>query len=234
MSKNQWGQGIDNPKATAKTIADAALDAASDAAEPEWLPPVVEESELDDNPNALIDPAEPEGLDVAAYPTTDAEKLRMLATWFDHFDDWREATKRIAPGISDYRDVQNDLRRMADAIEDEARAPLDFGRLTDLRDAIIEAVQTQDGIGCITAFAAYDNFIEAEALAYIVVEAETLHALDVEVERLKAAAALRGYARHVPMCSYRPTYPDTDEATCDCGFDAVLEAYNAALKEPPT
>jgi len=69
--------------------------------------------------------AEPEGLDVAAYPTTDAEKLRMLATWFDHFDDWREATKRIAPGISDYRDVQNDLRRMADAIEDEARAPLD-------------------------------------------------------------------------------------------------------------
>ena len=73
---------------------------------------------------------------------------------------------------------------------------------------------------------------EAEASAYIVVEAETLHALDVEVERLKAAAALRGYARHVPMCSYRPTYLITDEATCDCGFDAVLEAYNAALEEP--
>ena len=41
----------------------------------------------------------------------------------------------------------------------------DFGRLTDLRDAIIEAVQTQDGIGAITAFAAYDDFIEAEARA---------------------------------------------------------------------
>jgi hypothetical protein len=43
--------------------------------------------------------AEPEGLDVAAYPTTDAEKLRMLATWFDHFDDWREATKRIVDAV---------------------------------------------------------------------------------------------------------------------------------------
>ena len=36
-------------------------------AEPEWLPPVVEESELDDNPNALIDPDEPEGLDVDQF-----------------------------------------------------------------------------------------------------------------------------------------------------------------------
>jgi len=41
----------------------------------------------------------------------------------------------------------------------------DYGRLTDLRDAIIEAVQTQDGIGAIKAFAAYDDFIEAEARA---------------------------------------------------------------------
>ena len=62
--------------------------------------------------------------------------------------------------------------------------------------------------------------------------AEARAPLETEMERLKAAAALRGYARHVPMCSYRPTYPDTDEATCDCGFDAVLEAYNAALEEP--
>jgi len=52
----------------------------------------------------------------------------------------------------------------------EARASLDFGRLTDLRDAIIEAVQTQDGIGAITAFAAYDDFIEAEARASLDVE----------------------------------------------------------------
>ena len=46
----------------------------------------------------------------------DAEKLRVLATWFDHFDDWREATGKIAPGITDYREVQDDLRRIAAAL----------------------------------------------------------------------------------------------------------------------
>ena len=43
----------------------------------------------------------------------DGDKLRTLATWFDDFDDWREATGKIAPGITDYREVQGDLRRMA-------------------------------------------------------------------------------------------------------------------------
>jgi hypothetical protein len=43
----------------------------------------------------------------------DADKLRVLATWFDDFDDWREKTGKIAPGIAEYREVQGDLRRMA-------------------------------------------------------------------------------------------------------------------------
>jgi len=49
----------------------------------------------------------------------DAAKLRTLATWFDHFDDWREKTGRIAPGIAEYREVQDDLRHIADGL----RAP---------------------------------------------------------------------------------------------------------------
>jgi len=61
---------------------------------------------------------------------TDADKLLTLATWFDNFDDWREATNRIAPGIAEYRDVQADLRRIAatlatptpDTLNAEARA----------------------------------------------------------------------------------------------------------------
>lgn len=48
--------------------------------------------------------------------TSDAAKLRTLATWFDKFDDWREATNKIAPGIAEYREVQSDLRRIADAL----------------------------------------------------------------------------------------------------------------------
>jgi hypothetical protein len=48
---------------------------------------------------------------------TDAEKLRVLATWFDNFDDWREATAKIAPGISEYREVQRDLRRIATTLD---------------------------------------------------------------------------------------------------------------------
>ena len=53
---------------------------------------------------------------------SDADKLRTLATWFDHFDDWREATRKIAPGIAEYREVQTDLRRIA-ATLDAARTP---------------------------------------------------------------------------------------------------------------
>ena len=47
---------------------------------------------------------------------SDEDKLRTLATWFDHFDDWREATNKIAPGIAEYREVQADLRRIADGL----------------------------------------------------------------------------------------------------------------------
>ena len=46
-------------------------------------------------------------------------------------------------------------------------------------------------------------------------------ALADEVERLEA---LRTYAQHDALCSYRPTYPDAPVATCDCGFDAALAA----------
>jgi hypothetical protein len=44
------------------------------------------------------------------------------------------------------------------------------------------------------------------------------------------AEALRLYARHDRMCAYRPTYPDAPEATCDCGFDAVLAASDEAAR----
>lgn len=54
----------------------------------------------------------------------DAAKLRVLATWFDNFDDWREATAKIAPGIAEYREVQQDLRRIADYIAQPAPDPL--------------------------------------------------------------------------------------------------------------
>ena len=37
---------------------------------------------------------------------------------------------------------------------------------------------------------------------------------------------MRVYARHAPLCAYSPTYPDFPVATCDCGFDAVLERYD--------
>lgn len=53
---------------------------------------------------------------------SDAEKLRTLATWFDNFDDWREATGKIAPGIAEYREVQEDLRRIAEALAAEPAA----------------------------------------------------------------------------------------------------------------
>ena len=45
---------------------------------------------------------------------SDADKLRTLATWFDHFDNRRS--------IAEYREVQTDLRRIA-ATLDAARTP---------------------------------------------------------------------------------------------------------------
>ena len=43
---------------------------------------------------------------------------------------------------------------------------------------------------------------------------------------LELVHKLREYARHAPFCSYAPTYPDAPIATCDCGFDAVLDDYD--------
>ena len=37
---------------------------------------------------------------------------------------------------------------------------------------------------------------------------------------------MRTYARHQPFCGYRPSYPEGSVATCDCGFDALLDAYD--------
>lgn len=43
---------------------------------------------------------------------------------------------------------------------------------------------------------------------------------------LELTHKLREYAHHAPLCSYSPTYPDFPIATCDCGFDAVLDDYD--------
>lgn len=63
----------------------------------------------------------------------------------------------------------------------------------------------------------------------------TFHGYQVLTQRLTDqrdvaradADALRTYARHDPMCAYRPSYPDGPVATCDCGFDAALAAHDA-------
>ena len=39
----------------------------------------------------------------------------------------------------------------------------------------------------------------------------------------------RVYAQHAPMCNYRPTYPESPVATCDCEFDELLDRYDRAL-----
>ena len=43
--------------------------------------------------------------------------------------------------------------------------------------------------------------------------------------------ALRTFAQHDALCSYRPTYPDAPVATCDCGFDAALAAAERQEEE---
>ena len=58
--------------------------------------------------------------------------------------------------------------------------------------------------------------------------AKPLAALADEVERLEA---LRTFAQHDALCSYRPTYPDAPVATCDCGFDAALAAAERQEEE---
>ncbi len=60
--------------------------------------------------------------------------------------------------------------------------------------------------------------------AFIAAARDDVPFLLAEVERLRARLEqMRTYARHDPFCNYRPTYPDAPVATCDCGFDAVLE-----------
>jgi hypothetical protein len=36
----------------------------------------------------------------------------------------------------------------------------------------------------------------------------------------------RVYAQHAPNCAYRPTYPESGTATCDCAFDVLLDRYD--------
>jgi len=40
---------------------------------------------------------------------------------------------------------------------------------------------------------------------------------------------LREYARHAPFCNYAPT--PVGNYDCDCGFDAVLDAYDRLASE---
>jgi len=42
---------------------------------------------------------------------------------------------------------------------------------------------------------------------------------------------LRTYARHAPACAYQPTHPESAPATCNCGFDAVLDRYDRLSAE---
>jgi hypothetical protein len=49
---------------------------------------------------------------------------------------------------------------------------------------------------------------------------------------VEAAEGVRAYARHAPFCEYAPSYPDGPAATCDCGFDQVLAAWDALEDKP--
>lgn len=42
---------------------------------------------------------------------------------------------------------------------------------------------------------------------------------------------LRTFAAHAPGCEYQPTYPDTADTTCSCGFDDVLDQYDRRSSE---
>lgn len=42
---------------------------------------------------------------------------------------------------------------------------------------------------------------------------------------------LRTFAAHAPGCEYQPTYPETGDTTCSCGFDDVLDGYDRRSAE---
>jgi hypothetical protein len=57
-------------------------------------------------------------------PLTDPEKLRVLALWFDTYDDRPEIAKKLLDDEAhDRSEVQRDLRRIADGLERSAASP---------------------------------------------------------------------------------------------------------------
>jgi hypothetical protein len=57
----------------------------------------------------------------SATPLTDAEKLRALALWFDIYDTDREQARLILRESGNRDEVQRDLRRIADEIDERNR-----------------------------------------------------------------------------------------------------------------
>jgi hypothetical protein len=37
---------------------------------------------------------------------------------------------------------------------------------------------------------------------------------------------MREFAAHDSTCDWEPTYPETADTTCTCGFDKVLDDYD--------
>lgn len=75
----------------------------------------------------------------------------------------------------------------------------------------------------------YSGITEAEArkaAASMNAARSTLVSPEQATALLALVHRLREYAKHAPLCNYSPTYPDQPEATCDCGFDAVLNDYD--------
>ncbi len=127
-----------------------------------------------------------------ALAAQDAEKLRVLATWFDDFDDWREATGKIAPGIAEYREVQSDLRRIADNLARLTPAPA--AESGEPKYAAFAAFEDEDGSWCVVTqpggdYVAWPEMTEADAdrLVALLARAQGTDAAGLAVERLADA-----------------------------------------------
>lgn len=80
----------------------------------------------------------------------------------------------------------------------------------------LHGIETCEDVYCVEALALTD------ALRASLAAPAPAPALDRELIH-----DLRAYAKHAFGCSYSPTYPDQPVETCDCGFDDVLDRYDA-------
>jgi hypothetical protein len=106
-------------------------------------------------------------------------------------------------------------------------ASRDYERLNDLRDAIIEAVRTQDGVGGVKAFQAYDDFLHSEATS----ETPDPLPLDVAMKHRPVLRTVTGNDEPQLECACGWLWTDGDDDEPE-GSAFMRHAFSATSETP--